>query len=285
VATSRQALGVGGEQVFGLRPLPLPPVAASVAAAAASDAVSLFVQRAIEAMAWTDAGDHAAARRPAMEAVEAARRFGIPALSAIACYAAAAAIWIGERPTALLLVEESLALARAGAFDPILGFALSLAGVIWARNGDLPGALAALQEATVQLAGEGNRLGLGMTLERAAAVLVRLGEFEPAAVLAGADSARFALSVAAIYPDERLGIDEAQAIARRALGEAAYSSAAARGAAMNDDEVTNDALGQFRRVAVLIGEPGAQAPRRSAGWDASGGAAADQPDGCSDEQR
>ena len=85
--------------------------------------------------------------------------------------------------------------------------------------------------------------------------------------------------------DERLGIDEAQAIARRALGEAAYSSAAARGAAMNDDEVTNDALGQFRRVAVLIGEPGAQAPRRSAGWDASGGATADQPDGCSDEQR
>ena len=95
----------------------------------------------------------------------------------------------------------------------MLGFALSLAVAIRARNGDLPGALAALQDATVQLAGEGNRLGLGMTLERAAAVLVRLGEFEPAAVLAGADSARFALTVAAIYPDERLGIDEAQVTA------------------------------------------------------------------------
>jgi predicted ATPase len=124
---------------------------------------------AMEAMAWTDAGDHAAARRPAMDAVEAARRFPNPALSAFACYAAAAAIWIGELQTALPLVEESLALARGGALDSVLGFALSLAVAIRAQNGDLPGALAVLQEATVQQAGEGNRLGLGMTLERATA--------------------------------------------------------------------------------------------------------------------
>ena len=70
-------------------------------------------------------------------------------------------------------------MTRAGAFDGIHGFALSLAGAIRARNGDLPGALAVLQEATVQLAGDGNRLGIGMTLERAGAVLARLGEAEP----------------------------------------------------------------------------------------------------------
>jgi predicted ATPase/class 3 adenylate cyclase len=220
---------------------------------------------AMEAMAWTDAGDHAAARRPAMDAVEAARRFPNPALSALACYAAAAAIWIGEVQTALLLVEDSLALTRAGALDSVFGFALSLAGAIRARNGDVPGALAVLQEATVQLAGEGNRLGLGMTLERAAAVLARLGEAEPTAVLAGADSSRFALAVAAIYPDERLGIDEAQVTARRALGEAAYASALGRGAAMDDDAVTEYALGQFRRVAALIGEPNAQPPESQPG--------------------
>jgi predicted ATPase/class 3 adenylate cyclase len=46
LATSRQALGVGGEQVFGLGPLSLPPPDAGMAAAAASEAVSLFVQRA-----------------------------------------------------------------------------------------------------------------------------------------------------------------------------------------------------------------------------------------------
>ena len=49
LATSQQPLGVGGEQVFGLRPLSLPPPEAGMAAAGASDAVSLFAQRAAAA--------------------------------------------------------------------------------------------------------------------------------------------------------------------------------------------------------------------------------------------
>jgi hypothetical protein len=49
VATSRQALGVEGEQVFGLGPLSLPPPDADGAAAAGSEAVDLFVQRAAAA--------------------------------------------------------------------------------------------------------------------------------------------------------------------------------------------------------------------------------------------
>ena len=150
---------------------------------------------ATEAMAWTAAGDHAAARRPAMEAVEVARRVRNPALSASAFYAAAAAIWPGEPQAALALIEDSLALTRAGAFDPGLGVALSLAAVIRARNGDLPGALAALQEALVQQHADGSRLGLGVTLRIAAVVLARLGEAEPAAVLSGAVSANFRPSV------------------------------------------------------------------------------------------
>ena len=48
---------------------------------------------------------------------------------------------------------------------------------------------------------------------------------------------------------------DAQVTARRALGEAAFSRALGRGAAMDDDEITDYALGQFRRVAALIGEP------------------------------
>ena len=49
LATSRQALSVEGEQVFRLRPLSLPPAEATMAAAAASDAVALFAQRATAA--------------------------------------------------------------------------------------------------------------------------------------------------------------------------------------------------------------------------------------------
>jgi hypothetical protein len=228
---------------------------------------------AMEAMAWTGAGDYAAARRPAMEAVEVARSVRNPALSATAFYAAATAIWLDEPQTALTLIEDSLVLTRAGAFDSILGFSLSLAGAIRARNDDLPGALAVLGEATVQQHGDGNRLGLGMTLERAGAVLAQLGEAEPAAVLAGAVSAHFPLSVTATYHYERLEIDQALVPACRALGEAAYTTALGRGAAMDDHEIAEYALDEFRRVAALLAEPGVQAPEsppgmaRQSGWE------------------
>ena len=139
---------------------------------------------AMEAMAWHAAGNHAAARRPAMEAVEVARRLRNPALSAMAFYAAAAAVWIEDPKTALTLVEDCLALTRAGALDSILGFALSLAAAIRIRNGDLRGALTVLDEATVQQRGE-NRLGLGVTLQRGATALALLGEGLPAAVIVG----------------------------------------------------------------------------------------------------
>ena len=140
----------------------------------------------LEARGWTTAGDHAAARRPAMEAVEVARRVQNPGLSAAAFYAAAAAIWPREPQTALTLIEDSLALTRAGAFDPVRDPALIMAGIIRARTGDLPGALAALQEAMAQQHADSYRLFLGMTLEIAAGVLARLGAAEPAAVLSGA---------------------------------------------------------------------------------------------------
>jgi len=226
---------------------------------------------AMEAMAWTGAGDYATARRPAMDAVEVARRVQNPALSATAFYAAATATWLDEPQAALTLIEDSLVLTRAGAFDSIIGFSLSLAGAIRARNDDLPGALAVLREATVQQHGDGNRLGLGMTLERAAAVLARLGQAEPAAVLAGAVSAHFPLSVAATYQYERLEIDEALIPARRALGDAAYSRALGRGAAMGDHEVAEYALGEFRLLPALLAEPNAQAPEPPPGIARRGG--------------
>ena len=57
-----------------------------------------------------------------------------------------------------------------------------------------------------------------------------------------------------------------QALARHALGEAAYSAALGRGAAMDDDQVIGYALGEFRRVAALLAEPGTQAPELPQAW-------------------
>jgi hypothetical protein len=212
-----------------------------------------------ESSAWTRAGDYAAARQPAMEAVEIARRVRNPALAADAFVAVAQAIWPREPQAALLHIEDSLALTRAGANDPLLGNTLMVAAMIRARNGDLPGALAALQEATLQHHADGTRPLLGDTL-RIAVVLAQLGEAEPAAVLSGAFSAHFPTSLSARNESERRAIDRSQALARHALGEAAYDAAVGRGAAMDDDEVVRYAVGEFRRIAALLPQPGVRAP-------------------------
>ena len=219
----------------------------------------------VEAMALTAAGDYAAARPPAMEAVEVARRVQNPALSAMAFCTAAGAIWPGEPQAALRLIEDSLALTRAGACDTFLGGALTWAGFIRAQNGDLPGALAALQEAMAQQHADGNRLLLNMTLQIAAEALARLGEAEPAAVLSGAFSAHFPPDISAVHQDVKMGVEEAQSLARHALGEAAYGAALARGAAMDDDELAGYAQGEFRRLAALRAEPGTRAPESPPG--------------------
>jgi hypothetical protein len=215
---------------------------------------------ATEARTWIAAGDYAAARRPALEAVEVARKVQNPGLSAWAFCVAAAAIWPGDPQAALRLIEDSLALTRAGANDPVLGIALEWAGIIRTQTGDLPGALAALQEAITKHHADGNRLPLGGTLQITAVVLARLGEAEPAAVLAGALSAHFPPIISLVHQDEKMGIGEAQSLARRALGEASYSAALARGAAMDDDQVVNYAQGEYRRLACSLAEPSALAP-------------------------
>ena len=193
-----------------------------------------------------------------MRAVEIARRVRNPSLSAGASHAAAEAIWRSEPQAALLLIEECLALTRAGAYGTILGNASTLAGVIRARNGDLPGALAALQEATLRHHADGTRLTLD-TLRGAGMVLARLGEAGPAAVLSGAIAAHFPGSILAIHENERRATGKALALARDALGEAAYRAAVGCGAAMDDDEVAGYAAGELRRVAALLAQPGARA--------------------------
>jgi hypothetical protein len=219
------------------------------------------------ALGWTLAGDYAAARPPALEAVEIARRVRNPAVSAGASWAAAQAIWHSEPQAALLLIEDSLALCRAGAADTSLGLVLALAAVIRARTGDLPGALAALQEATLQHHADGTRVDLSHALRIGAGMLARLGEAEPAAVLSGAFAAHFPAILQA-RTDEQRATDQAQVLARDALGEAAYDAAAGRGAAMDDDEVVAYAVGEFQRAAELLAEPGARAPHAPPGPDA-----------------
>jgi predicted ATPase len=108
VATSRQALGVGGEQVFGLRPLSLPAPEATLAAAGASEAVALFIQRAAAAR-----GDFALSPANVAAVAEICRRLdGIP----LAIELAAARITaLGPAEIAGLLDERFRLLTRGAA--------------------------------------------------------------------------------------------------------------------------------------------------------------------------
>jgi hypothetical protein len=220
---------------------------------------------ATEAMAWTRAGDYAAARQPAMDAVEIARRVRNPALSAYAFTIAAGVIWHNEPQVALQLIEDSLTLTRAGADDSVLGEALIVAAVIRARTGDLPGALAALQEATLHHHADGNRQHLGAALRTAAGMLARAGEAGPAAVLSGALATYFPASTSAQNENDRAASAKTQALARATLGETAYDAAAGRGAAMDDNEVVRYAVSEFQRIATLLAQPGPQVPHTPPG--------------------
>ena len=122
-----------------------------------------------------------------------------------------------------------------------------------------------LHETALQQHADGNRMGLGVTLRRAAGILARLEEAEPAAVLSGAVSAHFPPSSSLVSNDEQMEIDEAQSLARYALGEAAYDAAFGRGAAMEDDEVVDYALREFRRLAGQRAQSDAQAPGSAPG--------------------
>jgi hypothetical protein len=184
-----------------------------------------------------------------------------PTLSALAFTVAADAIWRSDPQAAVVLIENALALTGAEAPDNVNGQTFALAGVIRARNGDLPGALAALQEATLKHHADGSRPMLGQTLRVAAVVLAHAGEAGPAAVLSGAVAAHFPASLSASNEGEQRAFGRSQALAKDALGPAAYDAAAGRGAAMDDDEVVRYAVSEFQRVAALLAQPGAQAPQ------------------------
>jgi hypothetical protein len=169
-------------------------------------------------------------------------------------------IWRSDLQAALPLVEDSVALTRAGAADTVHGSALTLAAAIRARTGDLPAALAALQETTLWYHADGAGLLFGLALRTAAGMLARVGEARPAAVLSGALAAQFPASLSAETDNERRVTGKTQALVRDTLGETAYSAAFGRGAAMDEDKVVRYAVGEMRRVAELLAQPGTRAP-------------------------
>jgi hypothetical protein len=139
--------------------------------------------------------------------------------------------------TALRALEESVELVRVGASDVNFGGALARMARLRDRDGDLAGALDALHEAVTYFQRVGPRTELVVVVAQFARTLAGRGKAEPAAVVAGIVAAGPLMAMGATGTPQRM--ERATVTARAEIGDVAYETAFARGAAMTyDDAIT-----------------------------------------------
>ena len=193
-------------------------------------------------------GDQDAARQEAETSLRIARQLGNPSAVALQLFALAMAIGGEEPDRALVLLEESASLTRAGAEDT--GFGQTLGIIALGRAGTDPtGALETLREAITHCHQGGLRTEVARVLDRGFRVLTRVGRPEAAAVLVGALTAPHAPPVlipAHEAPDRRAALEELQAC----LGAEEYERALARGASMSYEDIVGFTLAELDRALV-----------------------------------
>jgi hypothetical protein len=128
----------------------------------------------------------------------------------------------------------------------------SLGDVSWlkARAGDRPGALRAARDGVRHDLRSGNRTNLAGALNRTKLALVELGDAEPAAVLAGAetDGSLVPWNFADGVPVELQDREHALRVLRDSLGAEGFERTAAVGAAMTFVQVVEHTLSELDRL-------------------------------------
>ena len=149
---------------------------------------------------------------------------------------------------ALIAIDESVVLTRAGASEVVLGFVLAMRSKLRVLAGDREGAIADLQEAIATARDKTDLIILVTALGRGAELLARLGSAEPAAVLAGFVSGPMS-SLDSMPREERLDREQALDSARQALGHDGFDRALQRGRGMALEAVTAYAVAELDRLA------------------------------------
>jgi predicted ATPase len=196
-------------------------------------------------------GDTEGAEAATKRVLVSARRDGIPTVLATALAGFARVVFEHSPEEALAAAEESIGLVEAGAGDLAYDMALHTAAVIRAGRGDTGGAAQAIRTALNHGARIGDRLYFAVSIWIAGFLLAgRPDGFEAAATLGGAVSGPVlghqATSIIAINRD---GYERALASAAAGLGQAAYTKAQQRGAAMTYDQIVTFALDQIGVLA------------------------------------
>ena len=172
-----------------------------------------------------DQGDSAGVRAYGEPSLARLRELGIQwAIGFALNNLALAAYYERDLPRALTLIRESVTLFRANSAESSLSEVLITLGTILWAQGDAVAAYAELAEA-LRLAGAvGPRLFAVLGLEGLAAVVVAQGAAELAARLLARASALRTEMGTPIRPVDHVGVDRTLAIARSALGDAAFAA-------------------------------------------------------------
>ncbi len=193
------------------------------------------------------AGDFEGAHRYAERALELAEQSGNPSTLAQLLYYIGTS-WARDDPDrALSAYAQSIALCREGANYATLGAALFQGALLLARKGERTRALTDLRESIVFQSRSEMRPQLEGALAYAMEIFTVLGEFEEAAVIAGAarGGALTHLRGMATPADRR---QRGSGPMRDALGPERFSECAAAGAAMSIEELVSWALAALDRL-------------------------------------
>jgi hypothetical protein len=179
-----------------------------------------------------------------VSAVEISRRLGNPSTLGIGLYACALASWQSDPTAAQAALEEQVQIMHGG-FVLVRG--LALLAQLRALSGNLPAAIATLNESLERVSINGDRPAMATCLARGAVVMTALGEPDTAGVFLGAVTDGVFARMNALPPNEIPDHEELVATVRSQLGDERYSAATGRGAAMTYEQITTFALAGVKR--------------------------------------
>ncbi len=210
-----------------------------------------WVLHALGRVAYFD-NDPAAARALGEESLRIAEAVGDAWLTAWALHLLGLAAHIAaDYPTAWAYYERSLALRRRIGYQEGVAILLLLMGLVAVRQGRFAEAAARYRESLVIMRQVGGAWNQSMQLAALSHLAAMQGQPARAARLAGALAARGEVHHTPLIPLSEALFEEGQAIARSALGAAAYAAAWAEGHTLSLAESVAEAL------AVAVAPPSA----------------------------
>ena len=214
---------------------------------AGTDPFGLVMLHAVVAYYAVDADDLTTARAAAESALDLARHMENPSATSSALLNLARANERDDPIGALDAFEQVIALGQAGAMQVLVGPALIGVARLRSRMQDPRRALEALYAALSHSDHVGYRPLVVEVLGPSAEILLRAGQFQLGAVLAGG-LLEGALPAINVSSQRNADLEDAMVAAREALGDEQYQRLFARGAAMPYEELLEFALNQVHEA-------------------------------------